>query len=87
MSNVDYIPDQDSWLFAWDIHNPRCASVITIGIGGGIGGGVGGGIGGGIGIEPGGIGGGSNVIGGGGTDEYHHHEKGILIPWFSKCIH
>ncbi|KAF2894915.1 hypothetical protein ILUMI_11260 [Ignelater luminosus] len=75
LSNVDYIPDRDSWLFAWDIHNPRCASVITIGIGGGSGGG-------GVGTETGGIGGGSNVIGGSGIDDYHH-QNGILIPWFS----
>ncbi|KAK5647334.1 hypothetical protein RI129_002226 [Pyrocoelia pectoralis] len=31
LSNVDYVPDPDSWLFAWDLHNPQCVSVIIVG--------------------------------------------------------
>ncbi|KAB0805027.1 hypothetical protein PPYR_01997 [Photinus pyralis] len=31
LSNVDYVPDPNSWLFAWDLHNPQCVSVIIVG--------------------------------------------------------
>ncbi|KAK4885792.1 hypothetical protein RN001_002063 [Aquatica leii] len=31
LSNVDYVVDPDAWLFAWDLHNPRCVSVIVVG--------------------------------------------------------
>ncbi|KAF5304804.1 hypothetical protein FQR65_LT07821 [Abscondita terminalis] len=31
LSNVDYVPDPDAWLFAWDLHNPNCVSVIVVG--------------------------------------------------------
>lgn len=33
LSNVDYVEEPNSWLFAWDIHNPRCAVYSVIGIG------------------------------------------------------
>ncbi|XP_063918862.1 uncharacterized protein LOC135134174 isoform X1 [Zophobas morio] len=29
LPNVDYVPDPDSWLFAWDIYNPECRAVAN----------------------------------------------------------
>lgn len=27
LPNLDYVPDPDSWLFAWDNYNPECVDI------------------------------------------------------------
>jgi hypothetical protein len=29
LPNVDYVPDSDAWLFAWDNYNPECRAVAN----------------------------------------------------------
>lgn len=29
LANVDYVPDPESWLFAWDNYNPQCMAFVA----------------------------------------------------------
>lgn len=31
LAEVDYVPDPDSWLFAWDNYNPKCVAIAASG--------------------------------------------------------
>lgn len=31
LAEVDYVADQDSWLFAWDNYNPQCVALAASG--------------------------------------------------------
>lgn len=31
LAEVDYVPDEESWLLAWDNYNPKCVAIAASG--------------------------------------------------------